>query len=197
MTRLWWAALILAAVTMSDAKGASKVPPAPPVVHAATDPAEETADGFGTSAADARERALANARALVQRMLDRLVPDLNWQLPEDRFDADALGRMGVLTPAGDAVAAPGLGEDKLLKASVRVKLTADFLSEVNRVRQHERVTVRHLVALRVLAGLVAALVVATAYLRLEEATRGYASRLLRLAAAVVLAVVAAGLWWTW
>jgi hypothetical protein len=47
---------------------------------------------------------------------------------------------------------------------------------------------------RVLAGLVALLVVAGGYLRLEEATRGYYTTLLRAAAVAFLALVGAGLW---
>jgi hypothetical protein len=58
------------------------------------------------------------------------------------------------------------------------------------VRQH-----RQVMLFRVLAGLVALLLVLGGYLRLEEATRGYYTGLLRLTAAVLLLFVAAGLWY--
>ena len=45
-----------------------------------------------------------------------------------------------------------------------------------------------------LGGSVALLIVLGGYLRLEEATRGYYTRVLRLTAAGVLSAVAVGLW---
>jgi hypothetical protein len=58
------------------------------------------------------------------------------------------------------------------------------------VRQH-----RQAVLFRVLAGLVALLLVFGGYLRLEEATRGYYTSLLRITAASLLLFVAVGLWY--
>jgi hypothetical protein len=53
---------------------------------------------------------------------------------------------------------------------------------------------RQLLLARLLAAAVAVLLVITGYLRLEHATRGYYTTLLRLAAVGIVAVVSAGLW---
>jgi hypothetical protein len=58
------------------------------------------------------------------------------------------------------------------------------------------VAARQPILLRLLGAAVALLLVVTGYLRLEHATRGYSTKLLRLAAFVALAVAAAALWLT-
>jgi len=78
-----------------------------------------------------------------------------------------------------------------------VVLTEKYVAEMEPVVRQQRMQERQLVLFRGLAGLVAILLVTAAYLRLEEMTKGYATKLLRLGGAVVLALVAAGLWLTW
>jgi hypothetical protein len=59
------------------------------------------------------------------------------------------------------------------------------------VRSKERMSL----LVRVLIGLVAALAALAGYMRLDEATKGYYTRWLRLAALGFVAVVGTGLWW--
>jgi hypothetical protein len=65
---------------------------------------------------------------------------------------------------------------------------------VQRVAREHRVLERHKLLGRVLAGLVIALVVIAGYLRLEEATRGYYTQMLRLAAVTLVSLAAFALW---
>jgi hypothetical protein len=79
------------------------------------------------------------------------------------------------------------------KASARAELTLEHFRDLAQLARQDRMQQRQLLAARVLAGLVALLVVATGYLRLEDATRGYYTTLLRLGAGGALALVAAAL----
>jgi hypothetical protein len=65
---------------------------------------------------------------------------------------------------------------------------------MQRLARQGRMESRHLILARILGGLVAMLLVLGGYLRLEEATRGYYTSLLRLSAVGVLTAVGAGLW---
>jgi hypothetical protein len=92
-----------------------------------------------------------------------------------------------------------LGE--MHRAAVRVEIDArnkaDFehQEEQYQVKQREdRATHRQGVLVRVLAGLVAVLAAVALYFRLEDATKGYYTTLLRLAAVAFIALVGAGIW---
>ena len=67
---------------------------------------------------------------------------------------------------------------------------------MQRHAQQDRVLDRHLLLARVLGGAVAVLLVLAGYLRLEDATRGYYTRLLRLAAIALVALAGVGVWLT-
>jgi len=87
------------------------------------------------------------------------------------------------------------------RVAVRIVVTPSSRKEFDaqeqayqlKVRQ-DRATARQGVLARVLAGLVALLVVGACYLRLEDATKGYYTTLLRLAAVAFVALVGAGIW---
>jgi hypothetical protein len=93
----------------------------------------------------------------------------------------------------------GLGD--MHRAAVRVEITLPVKAEFERqeelyqVKQREaRATLRQGVLVRVLAGLVAVLAAVALYFRLEDATKGYYTTLLRLAAVAFVALVGAGIW---
>jgi hypothetical protein len=93
----------------------------------------------------------------------------------------------------------GLGD--MRRAVVRVEVDQQARSEIEeqeRQYQHkerqERATARQSIMVRVLGGLVALLVVIACYLRLEDATKGYYTTLLRLAAVTFVVLVGAGIW---
>jgi len=87
------------------------------------------------------------------------------------------------------------------RAAVRITVTPSIRKEfvdqeqAYQVKQRqERATARQGVLARVLAGLVALLAAVACYLRLEDATKGYYTTLLRLAAVAFVTIVSAGIW---
>jgi hypothetical protein len=93
----------------------------------------------------------------------------------------------------------GLGD--MHRAAVRVEITlpvkAEFehQEELYLAKQRDgRATHRQGVLVRVLVALVAVLAAVALYFRLEDATKGYYTTLLRLAAVTFIALVGAGIW---
>jgi hypothetical protein len=89
----------------------------------------------------------------------------------------------------------------MFRSAVRIEVTAfarqDFENQQRvfekSTRQHRAISRQKILA-AVLGGFVALLMVVTLYLRMEDATKGYYTRLLRMAAVVGLALVGAVLW---
>ncbi len=77
--------------------------------------------------------------------------------------------------------------------TMQLEVTADQARDIQKQARQERMTSRHLLLARVLGGIVCLLIVMGGYLRLEEATKGYYTRLLRLAAIALLIGVGVGL----
>ncbi|HEY7425526.1 MAG TPA: hypothetical protein VH682_14945 [Gemmataceae bacterium] len=77
--------------------------------------------------------------------------------------------------------------------SMELEISADQARAIQKQARHERMTSRHLLLARVLGGVVCLLLVVGGYLRLEEATKGYYTRLLRVAAITFLILVGLGL----
>jgi hypothetical protein len=69
----------------------------------------------------------------------------------------------------------------------------NYVPGIQKLAQQQRMKERQKPALLVLLGAMGLLSVVGGYLRLEEATKGYYTRLLRLAAIGVVAVIVAGL----
>ena len=155
---------------------------------------EDIVKGYGVSAVAAREQALSHAQ---ERVREQLAEKLGtaWRPSKEVLDPDKLTDFKVVRSLGEPVVEPTL-KDGTLVASYHVRVTPDYLREVARVARHQQMSDRHLIAVRVLVGLVALLLVVTGYLRLEEVTRGYATTMLRAAAVAVLLAVGLGLWMT-
>jgi hypothetical protein len=77
--------------------------------------------------------------------------------------------------------------------TMQLEITAAQAQEIQKRVRQEHMTSRHSLLARVLGGVVCLLIVVGGYLRLEEATKGYYTRLLRLAAITFLIVVGLGL----
>jgi len=93
----------------------------------------------------------------------------------------------------------GLGD--MYRAAIHVSVLPDNQAEFKRqeelyqTKQREgRATHRQTILVRVVAGLVAVLAAIAFYLRLEDATKGYYTTLLRLAAVAFVTLVGAGIW---
>lgn len=167
-------------------------PPAPAVVAA-----EELVDGYGPTARAARARALENALDRVAELLRRQVGDPTWQVPDELLDPERLEKQfHVIGEVDKPKPAPEANDDRALVARYKIQLTPEYLDAAQKQVMQERVLSRHLLLARLLGGLLAVLLVAAGYLRLEEMTRGYATQLLRLAAFSVLALAGFALWLT-
>lgn len=149
-----------------------------------------TVEGYGESEEDAFDVAQKKALESIKNDLDERFGASFWVL-----DVDTLHDRGVL---GDPTLLPSRrklpGNRPVYHAQVRVTLTPAFLADMNDRGRSLRMGDRHLLVGRVLLGLVTLLLVVIGYLRLEDVTRGYYTRLLRLGAIAILALVGAGLW---
>ena len=197
--RSFWVGLVVLAVLVTGlrvlrSEATGRKLPVRAVDAKAEPPAEregELVKGYGVDAARAEERAVEQAQ---QRLRDLLAEKLgkSFRPDDEMLDLEYLTRVGVLRREGDAVAMTNKDGDWLV-SSYRVRLNDNYLREAARVARHQHMGDRHQLAARVLVGLVALLLVVTGYLRLEEATRGYATTMLRAAAVAVLVLVVLGL----
>jgi hypothetical protein len=76
---------------------------------------------------------------------------------------------------------------------MQLEINSDQARQMQQKAREARMTSRHLLLAKVLGGLVSVFLVAGGYLRLEEATRGYYTRMLRLTAIGIVLVVGIGL----
>jgi len=77
----------------------------------------------------------------------------------------------------------------------RVEVLSSDLQDIYRQEQVYRIGQRQLFLARLLALVVAGLAAIATYLRLDEATKGYYTTLLRVGSIALVAMVGAGLWW--
>jgi hypothetical protein len=200
------------------------VPAAKPGEPAPSAPSWVVAGDWRTSDEEAVDDALGHARDKVQEYLRNQDPPLSFPLdptylrqqmwrnldPADpRFKAlnwehvEAKkmkgGRQGEVEAQVEAKSFGGLGE--MYRAAVLVGVAernkSDFTKqeEQYQVKQREaRAGARQGVLVRVVGALVAVLAIVALYLRLEDATKGYYTTLLRLAVVAFLALVGAGIW---
>jgi hypothetical protein len=175
-------------------------PAAPAAVAPAPGPASPQVDhpekGYGKTKEDAHAMAGEHARAwVVQYLADHHTGgDLGWE-PSLPF----LEEKGAVQydPVKETT---GIDGETAYEATAHVRLTADHLremqEEVRKVQEKAKegvVRQREFLAGLVLAGLVVVLLVVASYIKLEEATRGYYTLLLRLAAGGVVLLTVVGL----
>jgi hypothetical protein len=199
-----WLALVVAvfALLATQASGGpsskSRKQAAKPAPPPAAVQQEEVVDGYGQTAELARENALKNGRERVEKLLLKRLGPSGWWPAEEQVSTEFLLAHEVLKPVGEPELAAEVNVDGKpgLVARCRVALTPSYLKEIETTARQQTVQDRHSVLARVLGGILAVVLVTAAYLRLEESTRGYATKLLRLAAVIVLAVVGAALFLT-
>lgn len=204
MHMIKWMALVVALVVATNVsvrtQASSSKPRAKPTKPApaarTVEKPETIVDGYGETAEKARERALERAQERVEELLRERFDRLGWHLHPEQLDTDYLLRFNVIQPRGEPEPAPVKGGEKMLVARYRIELTPEYLHELVRVSQQDTVQQRHLLLSRLLVGILAVLLVTAGYLRLEELTRGYATKLLRLGVVVFLSLVGAGLYLT-
>lgn len=204
MKSLKWLALVVAVLvvlslratggpTNKSRKQAKAAPPPPAAVQK-----DEVVDGYGRTADLARENALKRGRESAEKLLRQRLGTSGWWPTDEQFGTDFLLAHEVLKPIGEPEQADEviIDDERGMVARCRVMLTPSYLKEIETTARQQTVQERHSILARVLGGILAVVLVTAAYLRLEESTRGYATKLLRLVAVIVLAVVGAGLYLT-
>lgn len=199
MRSMQWLALVVAAVvvihvTRVNGQARAKKAKAAAQQQVATKIEEDVA-GFGTTEEKAWSRARENAVTRAKEMLQEHFGGSGWQSLVEQITAAELEREKVIFRRDKAERAEKAG-DWEVKAVYRVDLNDPYLRKLAQEARQQTVVERHELLARVLGGILAVVLVTAAYLRLEEMTRGYATRLLRLAAVVLLALVGAGLYLT-
>ena len=202
MRSIWVGLLVLAGLCAGlvglRSEAANRKPPARAVKTQAETPPDREEDivkGYGLDAVAARERALEKAQERVREQLAEKLGTF-WRPSKEVLDPEYLVSVGVVRSIGEPAVGPTVDDQRLLVAQYHVRVNRTYLQEVSRVVRQQQMSDRHLIAGRILIGLLAVLLVVTGYLRLEELTRGYATTMLRAAAVVVLLVVGLGLWVT-
>jgi hypothetical protein len=187
-TRVW---LSLAALAALPASACASVParswPAPASGPHAVPPPSRIVQGEGATAAEAEQNALAAGRGLVLDHLHRDGVPWVWE-PTD----DYLRRAGIVRLGEPERTASGYRVEALVGVTPAQRQRREMVG----LDQEARTLGRLALLARVLAGLLALLAVAAAYLRLDEATKGYYTGRLRLAALALLGLAGFGLWLT-
>jgi hypothetical protein len=139
-------------------------------------------EGYGSSVKDAETDAL-------ERACDWLAAkaDLGWKPTPEFLRDKGMVRFSEPTEKEFEKAGP------MKVVTLQLEITADQVREMQKQARQEHMTSRQLLLARVLGGVVCLLIVVGGYLRLEEATKGYYTRLLRLAAITLLIGVSVGL----
>jgi hypothetical protein len=175
-------AAALPAAARADHSGHPRLPfvrpsPAAPAVL------EHIFTGYGDTDKDAEENALEQARS--------------WLADQGDFGkagVEYLKRHKMVQQLGKPSTENLPVSGKLKKVEVQLRVTHAQADELYRIGREERMRPRHLLFARLLGGFLALVLVCGGYLRLEEATRGYYTLLLRAAAVALLLLVGAGLW---
>jgi hypothetical protein len=139
--------------------------------------------GYGVTAPEAQQHALEQAR---DWLADK--NPFGWAPPLEYLTQKSLVRFA--EPSGQQFELAG----PMQTVKMDLEVNAVQAEDMQKIGRQQRTVARALVVGRVLVGLVALLVVFGGYLKLEEATRGYYTALLRAAALTILALVGAGLW---
>lgn len=153
---------------------------------------EVVVDGYGETPDKARDLALDRACKRVEQLLQERIGGAGWMPTREYLDPEFLALYKVLQPRGEPESATIQGEN-LVVARYTVQLTPQYLRKLADAAREQKVEERHLLFARVLAAILTLALVVAGYLRFDEWTRGYATRLLRLAAVIILAIVGLGL----
>ena len=175
-------AYVLASLTPLSAR------PYPPAIPKTV--LKQEFQGYGLTPKDAEANAL-------ERACDWLAANANlgWT-PTPEFLRGKEGA-GAIQFGERSVKKSGIAKDfggRLQVVQLRLEVTDEQVREMQELGRNQRIKERQKLSLLSLIGAVCLLGVVGGYLRLEEATKGYYTRLLRLAAVSVLLIVVAGLW---
>jgi hypothetical protein len=146
--------------------------------------------GYGQTPQDAERSALDKATEQVKEWLEREHPELAWA-PTPAY----LRQSGVVSQVGQATEKELERAGLVWSVKMRVEIGPKHVKEMTGLARQQRMQERHRIAGWVLLGVVLLLVVGLGYLRVEDATRGYLTGVLRVGTAVLAALIVAGIWW--
>jgi hypothetical protein len=216
----WVSFLAVFLLTAAVCKGFSPAQAPPAKASAARHLPSWVVEGYSTaSAEEAVQDALDKAPAKVNEYLRSQTPPMEWSIDrgylqqklwvnldgnDPTFKALGWKDSQQATVSGHVVQVDRQalkGNEPAHHVAICVKVSDFARKEFDQQEQttqaklrQERATSRQGVLARVLGGLVAVLAVIACYLRLEDATKGYYTTLLRLAAVAFVALVGAGIW---
>ena len=145
--------------------------------------------GYGLSLKEAETNALERA---CEWLADKT--GLGWTpTPEFLREKGMVQFVGEPNEKEFEVAKDFVKDGKMQVVTMQLEVTDVQAREIQKQARQEHMTSRHLLLARVLGGIVCLLIVVGGYLRLEEATKGYYTRLLRLAAITFLIIAGVGL----
>ncbi len=200
-----WASLLVLGLVLTgsalvrssppDGKHAKKAQPvARPGAHAGVNKNTNPmwvgeAEGWGMTLEDANEEALKSAQAKVIAYLVEQDGSVEWQPPTSYIRE----KLVTAWEKGEPKEFDGIG--MMQHARLRIEIPRQRYDEILQEDREHRAEARMSLAGKALAGLVALLAAVAGYCRLEEATKGYYTTWLRVAAISFVGVVGAGLWW--
>jgi hypothetical protein len=146
-----------------------------------------TKPSYGRSEEIARQLALEAAQRELTGQLAKKIPSLRWTPSIDYIDE----RVKEVLPTEDPPEVAGL---QMHGVSLLVELSGDDYREIEHLDQHMRRDQRQVFLGRIVATIVTICAAVAGYLRLDEATKGYYTNLLRLGSLAVIGTVGAGVW---
>jgi hypothetical protein len=173
-----------------EAKKASAVAADKPAVSTSS-PVLESFEGEGYGSGEkaqeeAEQNALEDARTKVIAFLASPGHSLKWQPDLDYVRSELITGKKVEKPKD-----PFFGSEKVtLSVAVTQKTYEDMQKQDRKLRVEER----QVLLAKILAGLLAGLVAIAFYFRLDDATKGYYTTLLRVASVALVVTVGAGVW---
>jgi hypothetical protein len=148
-----------------------------------------TITAYGVTPEKAEEVALNKASDQVRHYLAHLDPPVQWR-PDGKWIDENLVKTRT---APKQVASDDPLLDKAFERTLQIEVGPKQYREIVEYDRQECMEQRQLLLARILAGVVALLVAAVGYLRLDEATKGYYTLWLRLAALGLVGAVGAAL----
>ena len=146
-----------------------------------------TKPSYGRSEEIARQLALEAAQRELTGQLAKKIPSLRWTPSIEYIDE----RVKEVLPTEDKVEVDGR---QMQGVSLLVELSGDDYLEIEHLDQHMRRDQRQVFLARIVASIVTICAAVAGYLRLDEATKGYYTNLLRLGSLAVIGTVGAGVW---
>jgi hypothetical protein len=146
-----------------------------------------TKPSYGRTEEIARQLALEAAQRELTGQLVKKIPSLRWTPSLEYTDE----RVKEVLPTEDKPEVAGL---QMHGVKLLVELSGDDYREIEHLDQNMRRDQRQVFLARIIATIVTICAAVAGYLRLDEATKGYYTNLLRLGSLAVIGTVGAGVW---